>query len=74
MLSEADEIWEELKYEKMIVSDFAECGYIGKNHNRIYFSKQKTLDFKLCQDLTMQELEAINLKCRELGWIGGEDE
>lgn len=24
--------------------------------------------------LSLQELQAINLKCRELGWIGGEDE
>ena len=25
-------------------------------------------------EFSIQELQAINLKCRELGWIGGEDE
>jgi len=66
-MSKADEMFEKLGYEK-ICGDYLECGYIGDNHNRIMFSNEKTINGKLCEDLTMKELQAINEKVKELGW------
>ena len=66
----ADEMFEKLEYKKMITTQdsYLECGYIGENHNRIFFTKNKTLNGKLCEDLTIQELQAINKKVEEMGW------
>lgn len=74
-MSEADKIFEELEYK-------CECRYKNlvliyyKNNTCIQFDKeQKTFckfedsdDYVIC-DISMQELQAINKKCEELGWI-----
>ena len=77
----ADEMFEELGYFKKIIPE----KFSYKNNKEIRYSKHSNkclirfnLDFKqvLCEymggtssSITMQELQAINEKCKELGWI-----
>lgn len=78
-MSEADKMLEELGYKK-IVGDKHTSTYLLKyykdNDNVIYFSDtwgkgvSKGGEYsEYCDDITMQELKAINKKCEELGWI-----
>ena len=82
-MSEADRLFDELGYKKLnkketklsFDNDFIKlllCVYEAPMYNFIYFYNDKTFNFTTTKN--MQELQAINLKCRELGWIGGEDE
>ena len=70
-MSKADEMFEELEYEKLTnCENWIICGFRSlSNYNRIWFTKEKTIGGKLCDDLTMQELQIINEKCKELGWV-----
>ena len=68
----ADQMFEELGYEKETREDFIE--YINK-HNGKEISFVKTTE-NVCasqgynvETITMQELKAINKKCLELGWL-----
>ena len=66
----ADEMFEKLGTNKIDNIDF--CVYEGKNvkSNRILFNKVgKSIIFEGFNVLDMQELQAINKKCEELGWI-----
>lgn len=76
-MSEADKLFEELGYKKEIikseVSDEVTIMYIK---NFVYEYNSKIISFKIKKkiveikySLDMQELKAINLKCKELGWI-----
>lgn len=66
----ADEMFEELGYKK-IVGERTEAFKLLRANKNIYFSKiinririDGEYDF-----IDMQELQAINKKCEELGWI-----
>lgn len=66
----ADEMFEKLGTNKIDNIDF--CVYEGKNvkSNRILFNKvRKSIIFEGFNAFGMQELQAINKKCEELGWI-----
>jgi len=73
----ADEMFEALGYEKHDKkrnhSYFLK--YYKDNDNVIYFYDEgqsfcKSGGFdSMCDDITMKELQAINKKCEELGWI-----
>lgn len=73
-MSKADEMFEKLGYERINTS-MTTIKYIKFNKVWVNISirfdlKDKTV-FIHCEteNLTMQELQAINLKCKELGWI-----
>ena len=69
----ADEMFEELGYEKE--SDYyyhSNEMAIKKKHIKFYKNvKEVIVESKLCfsYEINMQELQAINKKCKELGWI-----
>lgn len=73
-MSEADKMFEELEYEKG-KTQLDDIKYYKDDDNVIYFeleykkfSKSGEYD-GMCDSITMQELQAINKKCEELGWI-----
>ena len=75
-MSKADKILKELGYtveegNRNIFIYIDDGEYI--NHSFVIHKESKTITVYK-QLVTMQELQAINQKCRELGWIGGEDE
>lgn len=87
-MSEADKLFEELGYEKkeeIITGSMHNIKYYKDDDNVIYFGKDDAgkavrKDGKYseyCDDITMQELKAINKKCLELrmdrGVINNED-
>ena len=82
-MSEADEILNSLNY-KFVKEDDNFITYervdFGTYSYTLTFNKEvkSVIKYHEIYDdrlfLTMDELKAINLKCRELGWIGGEDE
>lgn len=70
----ADEMFEELGYEK--IRDDERFIKYRKPFNNDYFVMDKetkdfikNFDFAYWKAVTMQELQAINKKCKELGWI-----
>ena len=72
-MSNADEIFEELGYE-VSNSEFVEELNITTNtivdngYIKIIFYNNKTMIIDADDVLNMQELQAINLKVKELGW------
>ena len=73
-MSEADKIFEELGYEKEEYNPNV-IYYTSNILDTIYFAFNKNTK-KVCfienneaGDISMQELKAIYLKCKELGWI-----
>lgn len=73
-MSEADEMFEELGYEKEEYNPDV-IYYTSNILDTIYFAFNKNTK-KVCfienneaGDISMQELKAIYLKCKELGWI-----
>ena len=73
-MSEADKMFEELGYE-VSNSEFVEelntttNLVIDNGYVQIIFYNNKTIYIDADDVLNMQELQAINLKCKELGWI-----
>ena len=81
----ADEMFEKLGYKKDIIFCNSEVDTITYTRDKNYSSN---VDFNCIGEtvkvhygkekkdgqITMNILKAINLKCRELGWIGEEDE
>ena len=72
----ADEMFEELGYEKIedIRTDIG-CIYYNKEKHCIYYKYPKIIFHYKPKKITiqneylsMQELQAINKKCEELGW------
>ena len=73
----ADEMFEKLGYEK--VSDITEnTGYVyfKKEKHSIYYEYPKIIFHNKIKKITIQndylsiqELQAINKKCQELGWL-----
>ena len=73
-MSEADKLFEELGYEKEEYNPDV-IYYTSNILDTIYFAFNKNTK-KVCfienneaGDISMQELKAIYLKCKELGWI-----
>lgn len=70
----ADEIFEKLDYKK---DEYYTNGYVDIRGNSIHFIERadgyNTIRFyenpDSDQEINMEELQAINLKCKELGWI-----
>lgn len=80
----ADNVFEELGYEKILEHNFEKSKYdcaemlieyrLRENMTEIIFWSDKTFGKDYCYDndertFTMQELQAINKKCEELGWV-----
>ena len=73
-MSEADKLFEELGYEKEEYNPDV-IYYTSNILDTIYFAFNKNTK-KVCfienneaGDISMQELQAIQMKCKELGWI-----
>lgn len=76
-MSEADKMFEKLEYGKQELIEIVI--YENKNDEEIYIDKKQrtvikeaylsSLNIYEAREITMQELKAINLKCKELGWI-----
>lgn len=70
----ADEMFEKLGY-KISNNEFVEELNTATNtvvyngYIQIIFYNNKTIDIEADDVLNMQELAAINAKCKELGWI-----
>lgn len=72
----ADEMFERLGYKKFNKKhDFENIKYYKDDDNIFYFDETDKSFYKsgeydsMCDDITMQELQAINKKCKELKWI-----
>ena len=71
----ADKMFEDLRYKKIEETNF--ITYKKDNYNYIYFNlTNKTvtkgvleIEDETSRDITIKELEAINKKCKELGWL-----
>jgi len=71
----ADKLFEELGYKKETFKE-DRCYLLRfkkDNDNVIYFERDKTFHKSgeydgMHDSISMQELKAINMKCRELGW------
>ena len=80
-MSEADKMFEELGYKKHLTDKKGiEILYLKKSDisanemEKIIFYKCKMVGFEYVysgfkKDINMQELKAINQKCKELGWL-----
>ena len=82
-MSKADRKFNKLIYKKytsedciMFMKDLFMITFILPNKTFITEYKQGDYNFPKIRpfEIGKEELEAINLKCRELGWIGGEDD
>ena len=73
-MSEADKLFEELGY-KVNNSEFVEelntttNTVVDNGYIEIIFYNNKTISIDGDDLVNMQELKAINLKCKELGWL-----
>lgn len=66
-MSKADEMFKELGYRKQ--EGLREINYYGGNDEIIFYKDFKWFSCSKCEEIdfiNMQELQAINLKCREL--------
>ena len=76
-MSEADKMFKELGYSKQELIEIVI--YENKKDEEIYIDKKQrtvikeaylsSLNIYEAREITMQELQAINMKCKELGWI-----
>lgn len=82
-MSESDRLFGKLGYKKytsedciMFMKDLFMITFILPNKTFITEYKYGDYNFPNTRpfEIGKEELQAINLKCRELGWIGGEDE
>lgn len=72
----ADEMFEELGYENMGISYAGDLYFDNKTTDYLIYFYPDTQSFAKdnCSkleifDITMPELQAINKKCKELGWL-----
>ena len=72
-MSKADEMFEKLGY-KQSITQLGHLKYYKDYDNVIYFMLEKKAFNKsgeydgMCDHITMEELQAINEKVKELGW------
>lgn len=71
----ADEMFEELGY-KEVKTQIPKAIKLYKDDDNVYLFNLDYKDFYksgeydgMCDHITMQELQAINKKCLEMGWI-----
>jgi hypothetical protein len=73
----ADEMFEKLGYT-IVIGVLGQGNYIkyNKDDDNVYYFFKDTKEFYksgeydgMCGHITMQELQAINKKCYELGWL-----
>lgn len=68
-MSKADEMFEKLGYRKLQVIGLQECAYSNGKGKEIIFNKMKRFGlYGMYQWLSLEELQAINEKVKELGW------
>ena len=73
-MSEADKMFEELGYKKTI-TQLKDLKYYKDDDNVFIFALKNKGFYKsgeydgMCDNISMQELQAINKKCEELGWL-----
>lgn len=71
-MSEADRLFEELSYKKYEYLEHTDY-FQEKTDKIISFRNNKEIatfnTYDGFEAITMQELQAINIKCKELGWI-----
>lgn len=72
-MSKADEMFKRLGYKIGYESEFLIC-YRNKRNSHIYFYlSDKSLDLATSdihnKKLPLEQLQAINEKCKELGWL-----
>lgn len=73
-MSKADEMFEELGY-KVSNSEFVEelntttNTVIDNGYIKIIFYNNKTISIDADDIMNVQEIQAINEKCKELGWL-----
>lgn len=67
-MSKADEMFEELGYRKDTYYDESSFIYVDEDGRYIEFSKMLE-NFKSNTWLSSEELQAINEKVKELGWL-----
>lgn len=72
-MSKADEMFERLGYKKSLNKVGDTFGYKNTdNYLIVFYDTKEILKFDENYDvegINMQELQAINEKCKELGWI-----
>ena len=76
-MSEADELFEKLGYNKIIENEktiqyeFEGAFYIDREIRFDLNAKTIIKEYSNgeSQEITIQELKAIDLKCKELGWV-----
>ena len=76
-MKKADEMFEKLGYKKFNKKhDFENIKYYKNEDNILYFDETNKSFYKsglyddlMYDDITMQELQAINKKVEELGWL-----
>lgn len=76
-MSKADKMFEELGYERIPkrLNQMYDIKYYKDDDNVFYFNLERKNFLKsgeydgMCDNITMQELQAINEKVKELGWI-----
>lgn len=77
-MSNADKLFEELGYKKSLNKVGGTFGYRNKAKCQIvFYDTEEVLKFDENFDIEgidMQELKAINMKCKELGWLGDTNE
>lgn len=73
-MSEADEMFKKLGYE-IVIKNGNYIKYLRDDDNVYYFLTDIKEFYKsgeydgMCGNITMQELQAINTKVKELGWV-----
>ena len=76
-MSKADRLFDKAGFNKYEYNDKIEYLSRERSHEITFYLNTKLIESRCgigSEYITMQELQAINLKCRELGWIGEEDE
>jgi len=66
-MSEVDKLFEVLGYIKADMSHQSYVVYFNECNEINFWLKDKTISATI-DEITMQELKAINKKCEELGW------
>ena len=70
-MSKADKMFKELGYENVRETEYW-IVYKGKEKDIDFNKKYKTIEVENGMEskkITIQELQAINEKCKELGWL-----
>lgn len=67
-MSKSDKMFEELGY-KIYHKNSEQVKYADINNDTIEFHNSLKVCMKYGLSINMQELKAINQKCKELGWL-----